>query len=541
MILNKKVKPNMEVALGKETEKGLMIKDLAKASPILISGESGTGKTTLMKHIIMQLIQYNYEDELRLSLVEGRDSNFKKFANLPHLLDDVIKNKNLLYEHLSSLNQEINDRKNLFNEYNQHNIDSFNENVVLEKINRNKLPYIVLMIDDFKPFAKSKTIIKLLDTLIEKGATYGIHVIISTKSLSKKDVPLVTRRGFKTSITYRVENGLESKIALSSNDAVELSPYHFYYKSHNEPLSNNVIAQCVDDRDIDALIKRELGNQADDTIKEDESEQDDVEPIKLHKKGDANMKIGLGYSKEDGLVTIDIKKLPHLLIGGVTGSGKSVVEDLILTQLIDYNTPENLKLSLFDPKGNEFCRYKDSKHLLHKPMTDIDESIEKLEELVEISEKRFQEMANHNTLKGLSIKDIKSFNEMVDAGTIDAEKMPYIVVMIDEIMPLMATDLERTVNAIKHLAMKSRASGIHMILSTQSPRREVLNGVIKANIDARLSLMVSSIQESVTMIDKMGAEKLKPHGDFILKTHDGTQRGQAYYIDDSKIQSIIKQ
>ena len=80
-----------------------------------------------------------------------------------------------------------------------------------------------------------------------------------------------------------------------------------------------------------------------------------------------------------------------------------------------------------------------------------------------------------------------------------------------------------------------------MILSTQSPRREVVNGVIKANIDARLSLMVSSIQESVTMIGETGAEKLKPHGDFILKTHDGTQRGQAYYIDDSKIQSIIEQ
>ena len=541
MILNKKVKPNMEVALGKETEKGLMIKDLAKASPILISGESGTGKTTLMKHIIMQLIQYNYEDELRLSLVEGRDSNFKQFANLPHLLDDIIKNKNLLYEHLSSLNQEINDRKNLFNEYNQHNIDSFNESVVLEKINRNKLPYIVLMIDDFKPFAKSKTIIKLLDTLIEKGATYGIHVIISTKSLSKKDLPFVIRNDFKTSITYRVENGVKSKFILSSREAVELSPHHFFYKSNNETLSNEVIAQCVDDRDIDALIKRELGNQADDVVKEDESKQDEVQPIKLHRKEDANMKIGLGYSKENGLITVDIKKLPHLLISGVTGSGKSVVEDLILTQLIDYNAPENLKLSLFDPKGNEFCRYKDSKHLLHKPMVDIDESIEKLEELVKISEKRFQEMANHNTLKGLSIKDIKSFNEMVDAGTIDAEKMPYIVVMIDEIMPYMGTDLERTVNAIRHLTMKSRASGIHLILSTQSPRREVVNGVIKANIDARLSLMVSNMSESVNMIGETGAEKLKPHGDFILKTEDGTQRGQAYYIDDSKIQSIIKQ
>lgn len=541
MILNKKVKPNMEVALGKELEKGLMVKDLAKASPILISGESGTGKTTLMKHIIMQLIQYNYEDELRLSLVEGRDSNFKQFANLPHLLDDIIKNKNLLYEHLSSLNQEINDRKNLFNEYNQHNIDSFNESVVLEKINRNKLPYIVLMIDDFKPFAKSKTIIKLLDTLIEKGATYGIHVIISTKSLSKKDLPFVIRNDFKTSITYRVENGVKSKFILSSREAVELSPHHFFYKSNNETLSNEVIAQCVDDRDIDALIKRELGNQADDTIKEDESEQDDVEPIKLHKKGDANMKIGLGYSKEDGLVTIDIKKLPHLLIGGVTGSGKSVVENLILTQLIDYNTPENLKLSLFDPKGNEFCQYKDSKHLLHKPMTDIDESIEKLEELVEISEKRCREIVSHNTQDNVSVTNIKTFNDMVDAGMINAEKMPYIVVMIDEIMPYVGTDLERTVNAIKHLAMKSRASGIHMILSTQSPRREVVNGVIKANIDARLSLMVGDMRESVVMIGETGAEKLKPHGDFILKTHDGTQRGQAYYIDDSKIQSIIEQ
>lgn len=541
MILNKKVKPNMQVALGKELEKGLMVKDLAKASPILISGESGTGKTTLMKHIIMQLIQYNYEDELRLSLVEGRDSNFKQFANLPHVLDDIITDKNSLYEHLYSLKQEIKDRMKLFDEYNQHNIDSFNESVVFKNIVGNKLPYIVLMIDDFKPFAKSKPVIELLDILLEKGATYGIHVIISTKSLSKKDVPLVTRHGFKTSITYRVENGVKSKFILSSREAVELSPHHFFYKSNNETLSNEVIAQRVDDRDIDVLIKTELRNQTDDAIKEDESEQENLKPIKLHKKGDVNMKIGLGYSKEDGLVTIDIKKLPHLLIGGTTGSGKSVVEDLILTQLIDYNTPENLKLSLFDPKGNEFCRYKDSKHLLHKPMTDMDESIEKLEELVEISEERFQEMVNHNTLKGLSIKDIKSFNEMVDAGTIDAEKMPYIVVMIDEIMPLMATDLERTVNVIRHLAMKSRASGIHMILSTQSPRREVLNGVIKANIDARLSLMVSSIQESVTMIDEMGAEKLKPHGDFILKTHDGTQRGQAYYIDDSKIQSIIKQ
>lgn len=541
MILNKKVKPNMEVALGKELEKGLMVKDLAKTSPILISGESGTGKTTLMKHIIMQLIQYNYEDELRLSLVEGRDSNFKQFANLPHVLDDVITDKNSLYEHLSSLNQEINDRKNLFNEYNQHNIDSFNESVVFKNIVGNKLPYIVLMIDDFKPFTKSKTIIKLLDTLIEKGATYGIHVIISTKSLSKKDLPFVIRNDFKTSITYRVENGVKSKFILSSREAVELSPHHFFYKSNNETLSNEVIAQCVDDRDIDALIKRELGNQADDVVKEDESNQDNIETIKLHKKGDANMKIGLGYSKENGLVTLDIKKLPNLLIGGTTGSGKSVVGNLILTQLIDYNTPENLKLSLFDPKGSEFNQYKDSKHLLHEPVTDIDESIEKLEELVEISEKRCREIVSHNTQDNVSVTNIKTFNDMVDAGMINAEKMPYIVVMIDEIMPYVGTDLERTVNAIKHLAIKSRASGIHMILSTQSPRREVLNGVIKANIDARLSLMVGDMRESVVMIGETGAEKLKPHGDFILKTHDGTQRGQAYYIDDSKIQSIIEQ
>src|SRR5699024_10658345 len=367
-----------------EVEKGLMVKDLAKASPILISGESGTGKTTLMNHIIMQLIQYNYEDELRLLLVEGRDSNFKQFANLPHLLDDTITDKGSLHEHLYSLKREIDSRMNLFDEYNQRNIDSFNESVVFKKIDRNKLPYIVLMIDDFKPFSKSKRVIKLLNTLVEKGTTYGIHIITSTKSLSKKDVPLVIRRGFKTSIVYRAKNEIESKVALSSNDAVKLSPYHFYYKSHNEPLSNNVIAQYVDDRDIDVLIKTELRNRADDTIKEDESKQDDVEPTKLHKQENVNMKIGLGYSKENGLVTLDIKEIPSLIIGGVTGSGKSVVEDLILTQLIDYNTPENLKLSIFDPKGNEFGRYKDSKHLLHEPLVDLDEGVEKLEELVEI-------------------------------------------------------------------------------------------------------------------------------------------------------------
>lgn len=541
MNLSKKVKPNMQVALGKEVEKGLMVKDLAKASPILISGESGTGKTTMMNHIIMQLIQYNYEDELRLLLVEGRDSNFKQFANLPHLLDDTITDKGSLHEHLYSLKREIDSRMNLFDEYNQRNIDSFNESVVFKKIDRNKLPYIVLMIDDFKPFIKSKRVIKLLDTLIEKGATYGIHIIVSTKSLSKKDVPLVIRRGFKTSITYRAKNEIESKIALLSNNAIKLPPHHFYYKSQNEPSSNEVIAQHVDDRDIDVLIKTELRNRADDTIKEDESKQDDVEPTKLHKQENVNMKIGLGYSKENGLVTLDIKEIPSLLIGGVTGSGKSVVEDLILTQLIDYNTPENLKLSIFDPKGNEFGRYKDSKHLLHEPLVDIDEGVEKLEELVEISEKRFREFVNHNERNNISIKDIKTFNDMVDAGVINAEKMPYIVVMIDEFVPYMEVDLERTEDAIKRLSLKSRASGIHMILSTQSPRREVVTGVISANMPIKISLMVSNMRESVVMIGETGAEKLKPHGDFILKTHDGTQRGQAYYIDDSKVQSIIEQ
>src|SRR5699024_8354675 len=182
-------------------------------------------------------------------------------------------------------------------------------------------------------------------------------------------------------------------------------------------------------------------------------------------------------------------------IGGVTGSGKSVVEDLILTQLIDYNTPENLKLSIFDPKGNEFGRYKDSKHLLHEPLVDIDEGVEKLEELVEISEKRFREFVNHNERNNISIKDIKTFNEMVDAGVINAEKMPYIVVMIDEFVPYMEVDLERTEDAIKRLSLKSRASGIHMILSTQSPRREVVRGVIGGNMPIKISLIGSDMRE----------------------------------------------
>src|SRR5699024_5779434 len=241
----------------------------------------------------------------------------------------------------------------------------------------------------------------------------------------------------------------------------------------------------------------------------------------------------LGMSTSNEVIHSPISKFPHALIAGTTGSGKSVFLESMLTSMFTHADPKDLKVIIVDPKGNEFGNYKDLPFMLCNPITDKDKSPDSLEYLATEMDVRFQKFNKYGLELGSSIKNLSQYNRLVDKGKIKDEKMPYVVLLIDELFDLMSTHKDSVEKSIKRLGAKSRAAGIHMILATQSPRREVVTGLIKANVPTKISLMVGSSTESMIILEQTGAEKLKPHGDFYASINGTAMvRGQAPFVDN---------
>lgn len=241
----------------------------------------------------------------------------------------------------------------------------------------------------------------------------------------------------------------------------------------------------------------------------------------------------LGMSTSNEVIHSPISKFPHALIAGTTGSGKSVFLESMLTSMFTHADPKELKVIIVDPKGNEFGNYKDLPFMLCNPITDKDKSPDSLEYLATEMDVRFQKFNKYGLELGSSIKNLSQYNRLVDKGKIKDEKMPYVVLLIDELFDLMSTHKDSVEMSIKRLGAKSRAAGIHMILATQSPRREVVTGLIKANVPTKISLMVGSSTESMIILEQTGAEKLKPHGDFYASINGTAMvRGQAPFVDN---------
>lgn len=244
----------------------------------------------------------------------------------------------------------------------------------------------------------------------------------------------------------------------------------------------------------------------------------------------------LGFSSDNEIIESPVSKFPHALIAGATGSGKSVFIECILTSMMVHAVPEELKLIIVDPKGNEFGNYKDLPFMMCNPITDKDKAPDSLAYLAEEMDVRFQKFNKYGAKLGLSIKNLSHFNDLVDRGKIkDEPKMPYIVLLVDELFDLMSTHKDSVEMSIKRLGAKARASGIHMILATQTPRKEVVTGLIKANVPTKISLMASSSTESMIILGQTGAEKLKPHGDFYASINNGgLVRGQGGFVDSEE-------
>jgi len=277
------------------------------------------------------------------------------------------------------------------------------------------------------------------------------------------------------------------------------------------------------------VVGIEIPNETIDTIYLREILESDI-----FKASKSPLTVALGKDIVGNPFITDIKKLPHLLIAGTTGSGKSVGINAMILSLLYRNDPEHLKLMLIDPKMLEFASYEDLPHLITPVITEPSKAIAALANMVGEMERRYKLMAEART------KNIENYNEKVKKT--GAEPFPYIVVIIDELADLMMNGGKEVELSIARLAQKSRACGIHLVVATQRPSVDVVTGLIKANLPSRLSYRVGSRIDSKVILDALGADSLLGRGDglFTPPGATGLVRIHAPWNTEEEIEEVVE-
>ncbi len=276
----------------------------------------------------------------------------------------------------------------------------------------------------------------------------------------------------------------------------------------------------------------------------------------------AELPLALGVDVEGVSIVADLARMPHLLVAGATGAGKSVAVNTMICSLLFRHTPDDVRLIMVDPKMLEFSLYEDIPHLLLPVVTDPKQATVALNWGVQEMERRYQKLAD------LGVRNIKGYNEKVERLTKQAEldqldgreesdalralglnhkgepehtHLPYLVVIIDEFADLMMTAAKDVETAVARLAQKARAAGIHLILATQRPSTDVITGLIKANFPTRLAMRVTSKTDSRVILDSNGAESLLGHGDmlFVPPGTSTLKRVHGAYVSEQEISQIV--
>ena len=255
-----------------------------------------------------------------------------------------------------------------------------------------------------------------------------------------------------------------------------------------------------------------------------------------YKKGAQKSKLSVALGKDISgkICTMDIAKMPHLLIAGTTGSGKSVCVNAMILSILYNATPEEVKLVMIDPKKVEFSKYNGIPHLLVPVVTEPAKAAGSLQWAVREMLNRYQKFSD------TGVRDIKGYNQMA-VGDPDMEVMPQIVIFIDELADLMMATPKEVEDSICRLAQMARAAGMHMVIATQRPSVDVITGLIKANIPSRLSLYVASAVDSRTILDMTGAEKLLGNGDLLFNPVGVSKptRIQGCFSSDKEIENVV--
>lgn len=342
--------------------------------------------------------------------------------------------------------------------------------------------------------------------------SFGVHVIVKKAVLG----PTVTR--------YEVQPAVGVKVSKIVNLADDLA-----------------LALAAKDIRIEApipgkpLIGIEVPNRTTSAVS--------FKDVMLHqdsKAKDISLDVPLGKDVEGKVISADLRKMPHLLIAGSTGSGKSVAINTIITSILMKSYPEDVKLVLIDPKMVELSVYNGIPHLLIPVVTDAKLATNALCKTVKEMERRYQLFAAGG------VRNITEYNQKVAENNADKtntvmEKLPYIVVIVDELSDLMMVAGHDVEDAIVRLAQMARAAGIHMILATQRPSVDVITGLIKANVPSRISFAVSSGVDSRTILDQVGAEKLLGRGDMLFLPIGAAkpERVQGAFISVNEVEKIV--
>jgi S-DNA-T family DNA segregation ATPase FtsK/SpoIIIE len=322
--------------------------------------------------------------------------------------------------------------------------------------------------------------------------------------------PLVTTFEFKPAPNVKVSKilGLQDDLAMAlSAETIRIQA----------PIpGRDVVGIEIPNADIDTIYLREILES------------------KIFKESSSPLTVALGKDIVGNAFITDIKKLPHLLIAGTTGSGKSVGINAMILSLLYRNDPDQLKLMLIDPKMLEFAAYEDIPHLITPVITEPAKAISALANMVGEMERRYKLMADART------KNIENYNDkMKKTGD---EAFPFIVVVIDELADLMMSGGKEVEHSIARLAQKSRACGIHLVVATQRPSVDVVTGMIKANLPSRLSYRVGSRIDSKVILDAMGADSLLGRGDglFTPPGSTGLVRIHAPWNTEEEIDKIVE-
>lgn len=248
------------------------------------------------------------------------------------------------------------------------------------------------------------------------------------------------------------------------------------------------------------------------------------------KKRKSSLSFAVGKDVAGAAWVADLSKMPHLLIAGATGSGKSVMINSLIVSLLYQNQPDDLRMIMVDPKRVELSVYNDTPHLLTPVVTDVDRTINALRWVVAEMDRRFHQLSKTGK------RNIAVYNDIAE------ERLPYIVVIIDELADLMAVAAAEVEAAIIRLAQMARAVGIHLVVATQRPSVDVITGLIKANITARIAFAVASTVDSRTILDTSGAEKLLGRGDLLFTTAELSKprRLQGAFVADQEIERVVE-
>ncbi len=253
------------------------------------------------------------------------------------------------------------------------------------------------------------------------------------------------------------------------------------------------------------------------------------------KSSDSDLTLVIGKNVSGDKIYENLAKMPHLLVAGATGAGKTIFLNTLILSLIYKNSPEDLRLILVDPKRVEFSLYKRLPHLLTSVIYDAEKTNNALEWMIGEMERRF------DVLSEAKKRNIQSYNEWAKKQE-DEEVLPYIVLIVDELADLMAKKQNEIESGIVRIAQMARAVGIHLILATQRPSVEVITGLIKANITSRVSFQVASQVDSRTILDMGGAERLLGAGDmlFVSSNSSKPRRVQGPYVSEKEVKEVVK-